>query len=131
FVAGNWYVLVRFCPFRYSSRVADVASNGEFGVRLVAALPLVVVCHLMACGRGSNEHGHLETTAAQQSQNARRFVAFHQSTFLIDALEVPFAPPTTAGSTLAPDLLSSSASDIVSVDAAANLIAHKNGTAVV
>ena len=35
------------------------------------------------------------------------------------------------GSTLTFDLLSSSASDIVSIDAAANLIAHKNGAAVV
>lgn len=56
------------------------------------------------------------------SPSMQRFVAFRQSALTLEALETPTVPPVTVGSTVSADLLTTSDSGVVGVDAAGNLI---------
>lgn len=65
------------------------------------------------------------------SPSMQRFVAFRQSALTLEALETPTVPPVTVGSTVSADLLTTSDSGVVGIDAAGNLIGHRNGTATI
>ncbi len=84
-----------------------------------------------SCDRPQPNPAERAVASAESSQSVRRFVAFRESTFSVVSLEAPITPPIAVGSTLAADLLWSSDPSVVTIDAAGNLIAHKNGTALV
>jgi hypothetical protein len=93
---------------------------------------LALVAILAACGDRTTVNEPTSTVAenaASQSQQLGRFVAFREQSIVIDRLEAPVAPPIAVGSTLAADLLYSSAPETVSVDPTGFLIAHRAGTA--
>src|SRR6267378_6813040 len=73
-----------------------------------------------------------ETSGPQESTSATpRFVAFRQRAIFINRLDTPIQPPYASGSTPSADLLRSSDPAIVELDGYGNLIAHKEGQAVI
>ncbi len=97
--------------------------------RTTILLHWTIIWFLAAPGGCGDPHGG--ERPAEASQQIRRYVAFRQSAYTINRLETSTVPPVAVGSTLSADLLSSSDSSIVSIDAAGNLVAHKNGEAIV
>jgi hypothetical protein len=59
--------------------------------------------------------------------SGRPIITFRQDAMHVEALEVATAVPVTVGSSPSAQLLSSSDPTIASVDAAGNLVAHRNG----
>jgi hypothetical protein len=60
-----------------------------------------------------------------------RFTVFRERELVLHSLELPVQPAVTVGSSIGPDLVSSSAPDVVSVDSAGSLVGHRNGSVVV
>jgi len=111
-----------------------LGSSPCFGGGAVLAVGLVtgaVVLVVVGCDRPQSNPTEQAVASAESSQGIRRFVAFRESELTIASLETSIAPPVAVGSTLAGDLLSSSDPSVVSVDVSGNLIAHKNGVALV
>jgi hypothetical protein len=99
---------------------------GRWVAVTVGAMALAGACN--SSPPSGSDVGGVEARAPPASQ---RFVAFRQPAFTMEALETAIAPPVAIGSTVAGDLLASSDSTVVSIDGAGNLVAHRNGTAVV
>lgn len=93
------------------------------GLRILTTVS--VLAAVSACGSSN------APSASEPPGLPPPFAAFRLPSMVIDRLESAVEPPYVAGSTKSGSLLTSSDPAIVGIDAAGNLIGHRNGEAVV
>ncbi len=92
------------------------------------ALWLLVVLSAVGCGSPGQEAGGAPPADRPDAGSASRpFVVFHRDRVTLDRLESPTPPPVAAGSHPGPETMVSDDPTVVSVNAAGDLVGHRNG----
>ena len=99
----------------------------------IRTLVTLLAATLAACGGSAPAQLEQQKVGPVAGEAAvdKPFVGFRQSLLVIDRLEVPVAPPITAGSTHSPTTVGSDSPDVVSIHADGSLVAHRNGRATI